>query len=246
MRLIALLLALGLTACATTSQVAPGKSASAAAVVNAQLAIEYMKLDKLMTAREFADRALGQDPRSANVQMTAGLIYERMEETDKADRAFATAARLGKDDPNIQNNYAGYLCRRNRAEEGEKLFLKVLHNPVYQTPEVAYLNAGVCVRSTDEIAAEQYFRHALVLRPNMPEALLQLGELVFDQGDANQASLMVQRYLASNPPGPDIYALGVRAARKQGDDAAAANYLRRLQTEFPNSEQARSVRAGIK
>jgi type IV pilus assembly protein PilF len=243
MRLLVSLLAVCLSAC-VAGHLAPGKTPQAAAAINMQLAIEYMKLDKLATAREFIERALDQDPHTANVQMTAGLIYERLDETAKADRAFATAARLGKDDPNVQNNYAGYLCRRHRAEEGEKLFLKVVRNPVYQTPEVAYLNAGVCVRETDSVAAERYFRQALRIRPNMPEALLQLGELVFEQGDANQTLLIVQRYLAVNPPSPDILWLGMRAERKLGDDTAAAGYIRRLQTEFPNSEQTRTMQSG--
>ena len=93
-----------------------------------------------------------------------------------AERAYAAAARLGKDDPDIQNNYAGFLCRSGKTAAGEKLFAEVARNPLYQTPEVALVNAGVCVRGTgDMLDAQRYFNHALAIRPNMPEALLQLG-----------------------------------------------------------------------
>jgi type IV pilus assembly protein PilF len=239
-----LMMCAGVDACAPTqTKLAPGKSPEQAAIINEQLAIEYMRLDKLTTAREFAERALSQDPRSANAQMTAGLVYERLEETGRADRAFEAAAKLGKNDPNIQNNYAGYLCRRHRADEGEALFLKVIHNPAYQTPEVAYLNAGVCLRGTNDLAAENYFRQALSIRPTMPESLLQLGDLVFEKGDTEQAVLIVQRFLRANPANPDILWLGVKAQRKLGDEASAADYVRRLQKEFPDSPQARALQS---
>jgi Tfp pilus assembly protein PilF len=37
----------------------------------------------------------------------------------------------------------------------------------------------------------------------------------------------------------------VRAARKLGDNTAAAAYARRVQAEFPTSEQAQIMRSGV-
>jgi type IV pilus assembly protein PilF len=239
------LLSLSLSACVRTG-LAPGKTAAQAAKVNMQLAIEYMKLGKLAASREFMERALKQDPGNANVQLTAGLVYERLDEMPMAERAYATAARLGTRDPNIQNNYAGFLCRTGKAAAGEKLFGEVARNPAYQTPEVALVNAGVCVRSSgDVLDAERYFNRALAIRPNMPEAMLQLGNVAIDRGDGAQALDFVQRYLAVNPPTPEVLWLGFRAQRKLGDAAAAAGFARRVQTEFPNSEQAQMMRSGV-
>jgi type IV pilus assembly protein PilF len=217
-----------------------------AAIANMQMAIEYMRLNNLARARDRIERALSQDPDNANVQETAGLVYERLNEMAKAQRAFSTAARLGKQDPGIQNSYAGFLCRTGKAAAGEKLFVEVARNPAYQTPEVALVNAGVCVSgSGDVVDAERYFNSALKVRPNMPEAMLQLGNLQFDRGDTEQSLALVKRYLAVNPPTPDILWLGYRAERKLGDTTAAASYARRVQTEFPDSEQARTIRAGM-
>jgi type IV pilus assembly protein PilF len=236
--------ALGLSACVPT-HLAPGRTAAEAASVNTQLAIEYMKLEKLSASREFIDRALDQDPKSPNVQSTAGMIYERLGDNAKAEHAYATAARLGKNDPNIENNYAGFLCRTGKAAEGEKLFAKVIHDPLYQTPEVALVNAGVCMHGAgDDVDAERYFRQALTIRPNMAEALLQLGTLSFERGDAHQTMEYVQRYLGVNPPSPEILWLALRAERKLGDDTAAASYGRQIESQFPGSDQARMMRAG--
>ena len=239
-----LLLGSSLLACTHTG-LAPGKTAAQAAAVNVQLAIEYMKLGRMGPSRDFLERALKQDPDNADVQLTAGLVYERLNDTPKAEKAYAMAARLGTRDPNIQNSYAGFLCRTGKAAAGEKLFVEVARNPVYQTPEVALVNAGVCMRSSgDVLDAERYFNRALAIRPNMPEALLQLGDVALERGDGAQSLDFVQRYLAVNPATPEVLWLGFRAQRKLGDATSAAGFARRVQSEFPNSEQAQMMRSG--
>jgi type IV pilus assembly protein PilF len=217
-----------------------------AAVANMQMAIEYMRLNQLDHARDRIERALGEAPENADVQVTAGLVYERLNEIPKAKHAFSVGARLGKDDPSIQNSYAGFLCRTGKSADGEKLFLEVAKNPLYRTPEVALLNAGVCTGSSgDVVDAERYFNRALVLKPNMPEALLELGNLAFGRGDYKQSLDYVTRYLAVNPAGPEVLWLGFRVERKLGDNTAAAAYGRRIETEFADSQQAQMLRSGI-
>jgi type IV pilus assembly protein PilF len=217
-----------------------------AAVANMQMALEYMRLNNLQQARDRIERALGEAPENASVQETAGLVYERLNEMSKAKRAFSTAARLGKQDPSIQNSYAGFLCRTGKAADGEKLFLEVAKNPIYQTPEVALLNAGVCMGGAgDVVDAERYFNRALVVKPNMPEALFELGSLAFGRGEYKQSVDYVVRYLAVNPASPEVLWLGFRAERKLGDNTAAAAYGRRIETDFGDSQQAQMLRAGL-
>ncbi len=217
-----------------------------AAIANMQMAVEYMRLNNLARAQERIERALDEAPENADVQETAGLVYERLNDMAKAKHAFSAAARLGKNDPGIQNSYAGFLCRTGKAKEGEKLFIEVAQNPVYRTPEVALLNAGVCVgEAGDVVDSERYFNRALTIKPNMPEALLQLGNLAFSRGDPKQALDYVQRYLAVNPASPEVLWLGFRAQRKLGDNTAAAGFGRRIQAEFPDSQQAQMLRAGV-
>ena len=249
---LALMTSLILTACSHNPPAyqppvrAYKKQPAQAAVANMQLALEYMKLGKLATARECIEKALTEDPSNPSVQETAGLVYERVNEMGKAEHAYENAVRLGKNDPNISNAFAGFLCRTGKTAAGEKMFNEVARSPLYQTPEVALVNAGVCVRGTgDLVDAERYFNRALAIRPNLPEAMLQLGNIAFDRGDAAEAREVVQRYLAVNPATPELLWLGFRAERKLGDATAAAGYARRVQTEFPNSEQAQMMRSGV-
>jgi type IV pilus assembly protein PilF len=222
------------------------KQPAQAAIANMQLAIEYMKLGQLANARDCIERALSENSSNPDVQATAGLIYERLNETGKAERYYEAATRLSKNDPRIENSYAGFLCRTGKTAAGEKMFNEVARSPLYTTPEVALVNAGVCMRSAGNLVdADRYFTHALAIRPNMPEGLLQAGNVAFDRGDAAQARDIVQRYLAVNPPTPEVLWLGFRAQRKLGDPVAAAVYARRVQTEFPNSEEAQNMRNGV-
>jgi type IV pilus assembly protein PilF len=245
LKMPALILAIGLAACSHDNGFKKA-SPEVQANTNMQLAIEYMKLGQLATAKDFMETALSQDPGSADVQMTAGIVYERLNEMSKAERAYSSMYRLGKSDPNIQNTYAGFLCRTGKAAAGEKLFVEVARSPLYQTPEVAWVNAGVCARGTGNLVdADRYFNQALAIRPNLPEAMLQLGNIEFDRGDAAQAVELVHKYLAVNPATPEVLWLGFRAERKLGDATAAAGYARRVQTEFPNSEQALMMRTGV-
>jgi type IV pilus assembly protein PilF len=249
---LAVMAVLTLTACSHTQPAYQRpvrtykKEPAKAAVANMQLAIEYMKLGQLANSRQCIEKALSEDSSNPDVQMTAGLVYERINEMAKAERAYDAANRLGKGDPNIANTYAVFLCRTGKTAAGEKLFLEVAANPLYQTPWVALSNAGACARSAgDLVNAEKYFNRALAIRSNYTEALLQLGNVAFDRGDAQAARDIVQRYLAVNPPTPEVLWLGFRAQRKLGDAVAAAVYARRVQTEFPNSEQAQNMRNGV-
>jgi type IV pilus assembly protein PilF len=244
-KLLVMMIVVSLAACSHNSGFKKA-SPQVTAQTDMQLAIEYMRMGKLAASRDFMERALSEDPGNQDVQMTAGLVYERLSDMRKAERAYSTGYRIGKGDPNIQNTYAGFLCRTGKAAAGEKLFADVAANPLYQTPEVALINAGVCVRGTgDMVDAERYFNRALAIHPNLPEAMLQLGNIAFDRGDSAQARDIVQRYLAVNPATPEVLWLGFRAERKLGDATMAATYARRVQTEFPNSEQAQMMRSGI-
>ena len=235
-----------LSACVPSENLAPGKTPAEAATVNVQLAVAYLQLGKLAISQQFIERALRQDSRDASVQATAGVIYERLGEKSKAERAYSEAARLGRKDPDIMNTYAGYLCRTQRAAQGEKVFQSVIANPLYQTPEVAMVNAGVCLEGAGNYdGAQRYFDRALVVHPNLPQAMLESGALALRRNDPAKAADIVARYLSVNKPTAEILWLGLRAERALGKEDAAAGYGQRLEKEFPTSNEARLMQAGM-
>ena len=239
------LLSAGCVSTTTDSKASPGdreENPQDAAAYNTQLAIAYLKQGNLAAAREKIDRALSQDSQNAKVRTTAGLIYDRLGEEKKAEGYLSSAVRLAPDDPEVLNNYGVYLCRNGKPKEGSRQFIKAAGNPLYRTPEIAYNNAGLCMKKAGMTAeAQQYFERAIAIKPKFADALMQLADLNFEQGKMNEAQALVQRYLGGLPATPQILWLGVRIERALGNRAAADAYAKRLKTEYPKTEQTKAL-----
>ena len=228
-----------LAACATPQH--PNKIRDAAAY-NVQLGIAYLHQGDIALAKEKLDRALAEAPNSADVHSARAMLFEHMHNADQADAEFRTSLRLAPHDPDVVNNYAVYLCQNGRTDEGVRRFEEAAHNALYRTPEAAYTNAGVCLRAAkrdDEARAN--FGRALQVRPNFAEAVFQLTELEFQHGELAPARAAIDAFIGSYDATADLLLLGVRVARAQGDKVGAQRYARRLQVDFPGTEQVRAL-----
>ena len=228
-----------LAACATPQH--PNKIRDAAAY-NVQLGIAYLHQGDIALAKEKLDRALAEAPNSADVHSARAMLFEHMHNADQADAEFRTSLRLAPHDPDVVNNYAVYLCQNGRTDEGVRRFEEAAHNALYRTPWAAYTNAGVCLRAAkrdDEARAN--FGRALQVRPNFAEAVFQLTELEFQHGELAPARAAIDAFIGSYDATADLLLLGVRVARAQGDKVGAQRYARRLQVDFPGTEQVRAL-----
>ena len=218
--------------------------AQTAAAYNLQLGVAYLKQDKLALAREKLDRAVKQNPRDPQIHNARALLAEKLNEPEDADRYYRSALRIAPDEPDISNNYAVFLCRTGRIDDGVKRFVAVARNKLYRAPEAAWTNAGVCLRTArrpDEAA--EHFARALAVRPNHAEAMYQLADLDFERGMLVEARSGLDRFIETYRPTPDLLLLGVRIARAQNDRMAEERYARRLRVEFPDSDQLRELPA---
>jgi type IV pilus assembly protein PilF len=228
-----------LAACATAQH--PNKIRDAAAY-NVQLGIAYLHQGDIALAKDKLDRALAEAPNSAEVHSARAMLFQSMHNADKADEEFRTSLRLAPHDPDVVNNYAVYLCQNGRTDEGVRRFEEAAHNALYRTPWAAYTNAGVCLRAAkrdDEARAN--FDRALQVRPNFAEAAFQLTELQFQHGELAPARAAIDAFIGSYDATADLLLLGVRVARAQGDKIGAQRYARRLQVDFPGTDQARAL-----
>jgi type IV pilus assembly protein PilF len=172
------------------------------------------------------------------------MLYLRLGQESRAEEEYRTALALAPHDPELLNNYAVFLCGAGRIDEGVSRFQEAAHNALYRTPWVASTNAGVCLRSANRDAeAEPLFVRALQVKPDFMEALTQLVELQLNHNRAAEAYGRVSDFLKANPATAELLLLGWRAARAQPNPVNAAQMGWRLQTEFPDSEQARQVAA---
>lgn len=212
--------------------------------INLELGIDYFRKGNLPAAKEKIDRALDQNPRNAKALATAGLLYDRLNEPKKAESYFDKALSLDGDNPDFQNNYAVVLCNRDKQARGEKYFVQAANNPLYKTPEVAYLNAGNCARSAGNLEhAEANFRKALTLKPRFTEALYQMADLELYKQNYMSARGFVQRYMDAGKSNAPILWLALRVEKGLGNTKAVSEYAQRLKLEYPNSAETQQLLA---
>jgi type IV pilus assembly protein PilF len=216
-----------------------------AAKYNIQLGTAYLQQGNYNLAREKLERALKQNPRDPDVHTSLGLLYDRTGDLKGADRHFREALRLDPEKPDLGNNYAVYLCKNGRVEEGVERFDAVAANRYYRTPEVALTNAGVCLRGAKKFdEAETRFLGAIKARPNYSEATVQLASLYLEREQIAEARKVVDTYLGAFRPNPDVLFAAVSVARAAKDRVAEEKHSRALRMEFPESAQARALKRG--
>jgi type IV pilus assembly protein PilF len=232
--------ALILSGCASAGSSA--KKRNDASNYNMQLGMAYLNQGELGLAKEKLERAERENPGDPNVHSAMAMLQDRLGHPDLADREFKAALNLGPRSPEVLNNYAVYLCRTGRVDEGVKSFEEAAHNALYRTPEAAFTNAGVCLRGAKrDTQAAMSFQRALQVKPNFAEAAYQLADLDFSRGEVQDAREMVDRFIGSFEPTADLLLLGVRIARKQGDRLNEEKFARRLRMDFPASDQVRAL-----
>ena len=238
-----------LAGCITTTNGEGGKPLKqddpedAAAKYNVQLGTAYLQQGNYALAREKLERSLKQNPKDPDVHTSLGLLYDRTGDAKLADKHFKEALRLAPDKPDISNNYAIYLCKNGRTDEGVARFMSVASNKYYRTPEVALGNAGVCLRGAKRLdEAQQKFVAAIKARPNYSEATVQLTSLYLQREQVNEARKVVETYLNAFKPDPDVLLSAVNVARAAKDRMSEEKYSRALRLEFPDSPQERALK----
>ncbi|MBI3902849.1 MAG: type IV pilus biogenesis/stability protein PilW [Nitrosomonadales bacterium] len=211
----------------------------ASAKVHTELAALYYERAQLGIALDELRQAMTAEPDYAPAYNVRGLVHMALREDKEAEEDFQHSLSLDNINSEARNNYGWFLCQRGRAHESVKQFLAALKNPLYSTPEKAYLNAGVCSQKAGEMKdAEEFLQKALLLKPEMPEPMLGLAELSFANGDYVTAKSYFTRFAQSNAPitAENLW-LAVRIERKLGDRNAEDSYALQLRKRFPDARE---------
>jgi type IV pilus assembly protein PilF len=210
-----------------------------------ELAGGYYELRNMSVALEEVNEALRSDPTYGPAYNVAGLIYSELKEDRLAQENFQRALRINPVDSDANNNYGRFLCDRKREEEAIRYFLAALRNPLYQTPDRAYVNAGLCSRRRGDMkSAEEYFTRALQTRPSQPQALYQLAEIAYGRGAYARAKDYLVRLAQVTASNAEVLWLALRVERKLGERDAVASYATQLTKNFPESKEAQAYLAG--
>ncbi len=243
-RIILIITITGLSACSSKKDIVVEKRVSEpdleeAAALNVQLAIGYIDRDQLGVALEKLDKAIEQDPENIDAYTTMAYLKRKVNEFEEAENYYLEALEIKSTNPNIHNNYGGLLCQMGRYDDALKEIRLAYEDPFYETPYLAYANAGTCLLDKgDYKQAEKMLRKALREQPNYAGALISMAELGVKTEKYLMARAYIQRYHAIARPTAESLWLQVQAEKALGAQDHYMKYARKLLNDFPDSDEA--------
>ena len=214
-----------LSACVSNGQnQEDGADMQEAARLNTMLGIDYLRKGENELAMTKLKRAISQDDKSPVAYSTMAYLYARDGETKLAETHYRKALSLDSKNPDTRNNFGVFLCGNGRRDEGVKYLLQAAQDRRYGTPEAAWTNAGVCVRTTRPAKAEQYFRNALNINADFGDALAQMAWISFRRADYLRTRAFLQRYEQNSRHIPMTLWMAASTERRLGDLQAALRY----------------------
>lgn len=213
-----------------------------ASEINTNLGIAYMRSGDLNQAKAKMEKALKQNPDSETAHMAYGLLMQRIDEPEIAEKHFRKALDINPTDPNLQNNYGGFLCAIGKYEEGVKQFQKAMKNPLYTTPQYAADNIGSCyLKQGDMGRAEAYYRKALEIDKRFPSALYNMARLSFLNSEYLAARGYLQRFNAVSGDIPGTLWLCYQVEQELNNGLDANRCADKLLDKFPDSKEAKQL-----
>lgn len=210
------------------------------AKIHTELGSMYFQDGNMSVALDELRIALEADSSYFPAYSVRGLVHAYLKEYAKADDDFKRAMSYAPNDADVNNNYGWYLCETGREAQSINYFMTALKNPLYQTPDRAYTNAGTCaLRAGDLEGAERYLLQSLRLsRDGAPQARVQLAKLYYQRGFLEESRRYVNEAMKMlEPPPVDALWLGLRIEKKLGNKAAEGNYAALLRLRYPTSPE---------
>jgi len=222
------------------------RSTNKLAEINTQLGVEYMKEGNFETALKKLQKAIDIDSNYPRAYDVLGLLYTRLGQAKDAEQNFKHALELAPKDSSILNNYGQFLCSQGNATQGQELFARALKNPLYTTPEFAYMNAATCAAEVqhDTKAAKEFLRQALEKNPKMAPALFRMSKVNFEAQDYVSAKAYYERFTQVAEQSAESLWLGIQIEQKLGDQQSSDNYATMLRGKFPDSAEAAKLSSG--
>lgn len=220
------------------SQQAAASDAQQRAKVHTELGALYLQKGTVAVALDEGRVALVADPGYAPAHNLMGLAYMQLRENAAAEQSFEAALRLAPNDPEINNSFGWFLCQTGRERRALDYFNVAIRAPLYATPAMPHVNAGICLlRLKDDEAAEDYFSRALRFDPQNTLALFSLADIAYRRGQMTVAQLRLAELDRVTEPGAATLWLALRVARRQGVRDSEKRYAAQLQRNFPGSPE---------
>ncbi len=158
-----------------------------------------LRLTKNYTqAREELIKALGMDPRNTKALYELGVVYQELEESDKALETFQTVLKLPAPPVEAYNRISGIKFQNGEPQAA----LDLLRQAANQNPREPnlhyYLGNAYRKQKTEGKAIESYIE-AIKLDPNMVEPHINLGMIYLNRKQVNDAILQFREVVRIRP-----------------------------------------------
>ena len=208
------------------------------AKMHTELGSLYFQDGNLIVALEELTMAISINPNYAQAYSTRGLVLYYIKELDSADKDFRKALDIDGKDPEISNNYGWFLCQTGKEKESIAYFQRAIKNPLYQTPETAYLNAGACfIKMGDLASAEEYIGKNLRFNSENPQALYQSAVISYKRGNYDAAKKRLLDVVRLTDPNAEALWLLVKVSRRLGESEPESSYTAQLRRKYPDSPE---------
>ena len=114
------------------------------AETNVRLGLGYMEKGNYELALRKMRKALEIDSDNVNGHYAIALLYERLDRPQLAEEHYRRTIEINPQYSEAQNAYGVFLCRRQKYDEADPHFKQALKNPLYRTPQIVYVNGGIC------------------------------------------------------------------------------------------------------
>ena len=215
------------------------------AKLHTELGAMYFQDGNAIVALEELSIAISIDSNYAQAYSIRAVVLSQLKEYESADKDFQKALSLDGKDPEIANNYGWYLCQRGRAKESIPFFERAIKNPLYQTPEIAYLNMGSCyVKAGEFDLAEDSVQKGMRFTPGDPRSLFQMANINYMRGNYDAAKKYLGDVVRVADPNAEVLWLMIRVDRHLDDRSAEASHVAQLRRKFPESQEYRELLKG--
>ena len=170
------------------------------------LALEFYDHGYFEQAQTFFQRALKDDPQSAEALYGLGSAYLQLQKPTEARPCFERVLQLHTTYPgtlpNAWNNLGILSAREGKLDAAIQQFQRALQ--IDPQHSIALQNLGSAYRQKkDWVAAKQALERSLALNPDDAEANYSLGMVYAQQNDAEHAHAYLQKALAARPVYPE-------------------------------------------
>lgn len=217
-----------------------GADARGRAKVHTELGAAYFQAGNMAVAIEELKVAIAADSSYAPAYSVLGLVHAYLKENDLAERNLKRALDLTPNDPEINNNFGWFLCQTGHERQSITYFLNAVKNPLYETPDRAYANAGACaLKAQDFDGAAKYLQTAIRLGGDAAiPARVQLATLAYRRGNLEEAKRLLGEVLkVMEPASPEALWLAFRIERKLGNKSAESGFAAQLRGRYPDSPE---------